>query len=590
MEQSRFTIRFQVVGYEGSDKQKFTEFPLPINPSSLNHNENFAVSIKPSQGGTVVNHNGVRYGDITLTGTTGVYPFAGMAGASSGSIFVKDTSNLKNKSGYEVFHLLKNYLKVYYEAKATKTEAVNARLVFKNYKDGEFLVVEILKFTMDRNLANRTFYDYNIVMRVIGREEKSEAKVKLNLFGILDKTIGESARAAVAFIDAGRALMARTQEIAQNISGEFDKQVTEPMRKMSVAFKAIAGISLSLADINKQAFNKYKSQAIDLDESFHSWRNTDIGDVLDEKDVKEAVDESQSEVKKLNPARLKEIIRNITRVAELIENEYAKYPNANKYDLLKGLESCKNGLYIFLSKPEFFKNEYEQEISRVQSEFNNNLEIIPNNSMKQINIKQGDSLERIALRELRNAERWPELAVLNNLKNPYIVDGVDKIVPFVKKVGDLLLIPQAESFGFSEVDTINESIETKNLTEIEKNQGVDLKFDLNETNDLVLNNRGDLDISVGLKNSTQAIIIKLLLEQGDLLDYPELGSNLVIGRRNLRAQDVRDSISKTLVADARFERLSNLSVIREGGTMRISFEVYLKRVDVPIPISFEVVT
>jgi len=62
---------------------EFKSIDLPINPSELTQDENFAINIKPTQGGTVVQHSGNKYKDLTISGTTGNHPFKGSGGASS---------------------------------------------------------------------------------------------------------------------------------------------------------------------------------------------------------------------------------------------------------------------------------------------------------------------------------------------------------------------------------------------------------------------------------------------------------------------------------------------------------------------------
>ena len=592
----------------------FTEFPLPLNPQSINQSENFAISIRPSQGGTVVNHSGVRYGDITITGTTGQYPNAGMAGASVGSIFVKDTKNLKNKSGYEVFLLLRNYLKAYYEIKATDQQAKSARLVFKNYKDGEFLIVEILKFTMDRNVANRTMYDYNITMKIIGRESGGKAEMKANLFGDILTPISNTLLGAIETVNAGRALVSRGYEILQSISEESDRNIIEPLRKVSLFMKSVMGLRPSVADLSKRTAGLIADQMKINNEVFLEFKNEtnsnaknpeelskELGtatgisaDTVLTPDQLETLREEMDNIRKTTRSDLINVKNQLLRTIELLQERIEKknFRSEQDYDLMAGLEMSQKGVTSILSRNELFKSEYSQEIARVQGDFGFQLAIEPSEAMAQVRISQGDTLERIALRELGDAERWPELAILNNLVSPFIV-GFGKIVPNTKKVGDLLLIPKPSVFGFRSQETVNESIETKGLSEIEKNQGVDLKIDLNSEDpvgkgDLLINDRGDLELSVGGGNAAQAILIKLLLEKGDLIDYPEIGSNLLIGRRDLRVEDLRSSIIRTMTADERFERIENLSVVRDGGALMVSFEVYLAQVDTPIPVSFQV--
>lgn len=53
-------------------------------------------------------------------------------------------------------------------------------------------------------------------------------------------------------------------------------------------------------------------------------------------------------------------------------------------------------------------------------------------------VKYGDTLQRLALRELGSAERWPDIALLNGLIPPYCAELADN---GVAAYGETLLLP-----------------------------------------------------------------------------------------------------------------------------------------------------
>src|SRR5690606_2449275 len=131
---------------------------LPINPQEITQTENFAVKIKPTLGGTTVNHSGNRYKDLIISGTTGVHPYRGMTGVNrktGRAIFQPDS--LKYRSGYEVFLHFRNWIKAYHQRKASSPNQF--RMIFKNFKDWEFLIVEPVKFTMKRDSSKPLLYN-----------------------------------------------------------------------------------------------------------------------------------------------------------------------------------------------------------------------------------------------------------------------------------------------------------------------------------------------------------------------------------------------------------------------------------------------
>src|SRR6185312_10836236 len=71
------------------------------------------------------------------------------------------------------------------------------------------------------------------------------------------------------------------------------------------------------------------------------------------------------------------------------------------------------------------------------------------NGYRYVQILQGDTLQRIALRELKDASRWPDLITINDLSFPYIAaNGSDG----VKAYGDSILVPAAVATVDATVD------------------------------------------------------------------------------------------------------------------------------------------
>ena len=169
-----YTFAVTNSGNDLSPFNGFSDFPLPINPNDITQEETFAINIRPTQGGTIVNHYGNKYKELVISGTTGIAPHRGAGGVNKRSgTAIFQPRELRFASGYEVFIRLRNYFKAYYEVKkSNKDENTRAaRLVFKNFKDGEFLIIEVPKFTMKRNSSRPHRYDYTITAKVLGSFE-----------------------------------------------------------------------------------------------------------------------------------------------------------------------------------------------------------------------------------------------------------------------------------------------------------------------------------------------------------------------------------------------------------------------------------
>src|SRR5690242_13487832 len=94
---------------------------------------------------------------------------------------------------------------------------------------------------------------------------------------------------------------------------------------------------------------------------------------------------------------------------------------------------------------------------------------------------------------------------------------------------------------------------TKNLTEVEKQLGVDLK--INGDGDLELNNLNDIKLVAGAQNAAQAIFIKLNVEPGSLLYHPAIGTDLQIGQKTKDAFMIKTQILRSLTQDSRFDNV-----------------------------------
>lgn len=210
----------------------FGEFKLPITPQEITQTEDFAVSIKPTQGGTVVNHSGNKYKTLNISGTTGVQPNRGLLGVlqASGNALGKP-DDLKYRSGYEVFQHFRMYLKAYHEAKS-KAGKTELRMLWRNYKDWEFLYVEPIKFVMKRDANRPLLYNYNIQFKVIGVHTINKP--------IFEQIISRLNQVASALVNA-------------HVLVETNRSVSEYFTGLQTDFReSLTSLRLALAAANRQ--------------------------------------------------------------------------------------------------------------------------------------------------------------------------------------------------------------------------------------------------------------------------------------------------------------------------------------------------
>lgn len=139
---------------------------------------------------------------------------------------------------------------------------------------------------------------------------------------------------------------------------------------------------------------------------------------------------------------------------------------------------------------------------------------------KQIRVKVGDTLRIIAARELHDVTKWAQLAELNNLRPPYIIDSVNPNdrIKYTLIYGDWLKLP------------ISTTIENKRVY-AEELFGSDIQ--LNKDGDFNIIN-GDLTTLTGISNLDQALRLRLKTEVGELIAHLTYGCNIstILGLKN----------------------------------------------------------
>lgn len=639
-----FPYTFSVVNIDGGGDNPFTDFSLPLNPTALKQTEEFAISIRPTQGGTTTTHSGNRYKTLSIKGTTGIAPFKGAGGAKSKTgeaIF--QPKQLKFLSGYEVFIRLRNWFRAYYEhKKVAGSDASGLRLVFKNYKDGEFLVVELTKFDMDRQAPRSFLYDYELEFKVISHLSFTELGNRGTGFEDALETVTDT-------LDTARGVFLRSQDILRQVESTYEAVVVEPLRKVSLATKALLGIPTVAGDMGNKAIKNTVSAAAAFailvglksqqdDNRVTGTLDTRLANAKLPKDLKSAAaTQGPNAVSNLNEAlmamdpstfpqqtqaalaqeqidaanlprsffedTLSELIRvkqNSEDFFNLGDSTYdtlfdrtatlsaptTKTITSAELDVLNAFNEAIAALRLLLSTEDLFKSTYDARIKDMIKRFNGNIQLFAENAVRQLKYESGMTLERIAQKELGDSSRWGEIAEVNGLKAPYVTEDYSSTAEGVLKPGDTYLIPTPARNGFSQVPPAKEIKTTVGLSELEKSLGTDLK--LTGDFDLSLSNSGDLDVISGAPNMGQAVILKLAYNKGEVMRYPEIGANIVPGSKFPVLDQIKDGVTNTLLQDNRVQALTDLSIIRDGDALYLTFNLKIKSVDIPVPIKIKV--
>jgi len=128
-----------------------------------------------------------------------------------------------------------------------------------------------------------------------------------------------------------------------------------------------------------------------------------------------------------------------------------------------------------------------------------------------------------------------------------------------------------------------DSFITKNLTELERNLGVDLK--LTSDGDLELSNLNDIKLIAGAENAAQAVFIKLNVEPGSLLYHPEIGTDLQVGQKTKDAFMIKTQILRSISQDSRFDDVDSVVQVL-GDVVLVDLKVSIANTGIGIPFQF----
>lgn len=176
-----------------------------------------------------------------------------------------------------------------------------------------------------------------------------------------------------------------------------------------------------------------------------------------------------------------------------------------------------------------------------------------------VETRRGDTLQRIASRELGSATRWYELAEINKLRPPYLTDDEDQASDSVKLTGSQLLVPSTTPVATA--DTSPESI-----------FGTDVLL----KNGRLRVSDGDLVLVSGVDNYLQALGHVVVTEPGDLMFHPEYGCGVrrMIGSSNSRAKITLAGglVRKAVASDPRTKEVKSATVRAVGDSLFVEGE------------------
>jgi len=187
-------------------------------------------------------------------------------------------------------------------------------------------------------------------------------------------------------------------------------------------------------------------------------------------------------------------------------------------------------------------------------------------------IKSGDTLHMISQRLLGDAHRAMEIAYLNDLDYPFIVNSFESGSESVKVIGDVILIPNEVEDDDSVENIWNEDDFGSDLLLLS-----DDELSFGYSGDLNADVYGDLKTIRGIDSLIQDLTHRIVTERGTMPLHPEYGSDFlsIIGGKRTTDQIQKGvlELSRTLRSDPRVLNVTDVTVDTEGTNVRISCNI-----------------
>jgi hypothetical protein len=575
-------------------RTNYAQYQFPMAPQQYNCSEPAATVITPTQdGGKFIESQGGIFKDISISGTVGFRPspvstelIPGLNKATGVQLSVPnvlqalstDDRGLPSTeaTGFDDIIFLRNIFRAYWDAKSNADTARKYVLVWVYAKESEAWVVEPMQFTTNRESSKPLSWTYQIQLRTLYPLDYS--------FRIEDDALGMVSRLS-KISSVAQALTKSFQDIGKFFN-EFYTLASYVTRLPFDLVDGIIGGAMTIMygivalkntnDFSKLQYNYFEKWHNDLKTAYYVITGASNNDTIPTGAPANYRAPSSQTGKSGEVAKA---LRDGIRIATALMTNDILWTQ-NRQVAVRDYSNA-------------YLDEFGEEPITYGSPLNVSNITIPD-SAKEVRIQKGESLRSIAKRLLGDEAYWKQLAILNNLKAPYISSSRSS---GVLAYGDSILIPKAmddmeAQGGTSTQKNTDASVEAQ--SDIMKQFGRDLRLVSSGEDmlgDLDTNQRGDLSMIDSVENVYQAVMIKFSTEQGELATHPTFGAKFPIGSKFptlSKLQEFSINSQMTLRQDPRVQEIDEFSIGVLADKINVEAKIKLRNADVKLPISFVV--
>ncbi len=525
-------------------------FVFPLGPQSVRKSTRYRQTLTPTLGGLVSEERGVAWVDITISGNFGLAPKFGYDSTTE-SALAGDKPNIAWDSPVSgplwTRKMIANIFDRYAAMKARADENSQTVLVWHNFKDDEHWIVVPKMVDLERNVSSRLMYPFTIQLQAIARTTPTPLRPVPRTFASVVANTQNAirvARAAVDVFSSARDTLTSVASQIRYVVAQIDSIIDSAAQgqRAVTAFIELGQRTSDIAGAAVASARQIAELAANLEgiREFPAARDQ-LNKLVDTYDSLQACAEFQTSATAAESTANAESNQDSGAPADpgdpTVTGTYASQARA-------GLTGT--------------KRTYSQR-----------------DGWAPHTVSAGETLESIALEELGSADQWYEIAVLNELRAPYISWAG---LPGTATIGSTILIPKSIPTRKTAAATDSASASPEAL------YGTDMLLYEPAASmvgrpvvDLRINPRTTKDVATiaGVSNLVQATQMRLWTERGAYTLDPGYGMPAPIGYPNTEANVVaiRQAAASTLASDSRIRTIQSMTITQIDDTVDVDATV-----------------